>query len=42
MAFDETIFEEITGQPKSVQLGSGNMMSRLGGLDAEPLTSLKQ
>src|SRR5207247_7420500 len=23
MAFDETIFEEITGQPKSVQLGSG-------------------
>jgi len=31
LAFDETIFEEITGQPKSVQLGSGNMIEEPAG-----------
>src|SRR3989442_12335678 len=31
VAFDETIFEEITGQPKSVQLGSGNMIEEPAG-----------
>src|SRR6059036_174997 len=31
VAFDETMFEEITGQPKSVQLGSGNMIEEPAG-----------